>query len=104
MITDDDVMFQGKWLDVYGDGSYLITDDLAKQIQDSPPKPSTLYGVPIIMDEEVKVDLLETGKIPNRDPNKHPQQCRITQATMIVHGLTRNGACPTIRNPKKDRP
>lgn len=104
MTADDDVMFQGKWLDVYGDGSYLITDDLAKQIQDSPPKPGTLYGRPIIMDEEVKVDSLETGKIPNRDPNKHTKQCPLTRATLIVHGLTRNGACPTIRNPKKDRP
>lgn len=51
-----------------------------------------------IMDEEQKA---ATPEIPNRDPNEHSEQCPMTKATMIVLGLTRNGACPPIRNPKK---
>ena len=109
MTSDDDVMFQGKWIDVYGDGSYLITDDLAKQIQDSPPKPGTLYGRPIVIEDNREHPgnchngpSTAAGSLAKMLPVTH--QCPATRAAIEANGLTRNGACPTIRNPKKDRP
>ena len=104
---DDDVMFQGKWIGLES-GMYWIPNEVAEQIVAHPPAPNTLFGKPIVMEDNQKhpgnchngpKSARDFG--PNRDPNKHSEQCPMTQATMIVHGLTRNGACPTIRNPKK---
>jgi len=129
MTADDDVMFQGKWIDVFGDGSYLITDELRDQIIANPPDPGTLFGKPVIMDERERIkdsincSFARIHSCTTPDTREHPgnchngstsaaqvvkalaaeasQQCPMTKATMIVLGLTRNGACPPIRNPKK---
>lgn len=51
MASDEPVMFQGKWIETDNGGKWFIPDDLAKQIQDNPPKPGTLFGLPIVLDD-----------------------------------------------------
>jgi hypothetical protein len=105
MASDEPVMFQGKWIDV-DNGSFFIPDDLAKQIQDSPPKPGTLYGRPIVIEDNRE----HPGNCHNGSNNAekiatywvdHSNQCQATIDAIKTHGLTRNGACPTIRDSRK---
>ena len=107
MSADDDVMFQGKWIDV-DNGSFFIPDDLARQIQDSPPKPGTLYGRPIVIEDNREHPgnchngpSSVAGKLARIVPVPH--QCQATRAAIETQGLTRRGACPTIRNPRKEK-
>jgi hypothetical protein len=119
MNDDDDVMFQGKWIDV-DNGSFFIPDDLAKQIQDSPPKPGTLYGKTIVIADNRESDnLTKISDTRLRPGNCHngpmtvatslakmmpvTNQCQATRAAIETQGLTRRGACPTIRNPRKGK-
>jgi len=106
-VIDEPVMFQGKWIDVFGDGSYMITDELAQQITANPPEPYTMLGKPVIMDTQE-----HPGNCHNGSSNAaniaaywvdHSHQCQATIDAIKTHGLTRNGACPTIRNPRKAR-
>ena len=106
MTADDDVMFQGKWISTE-DGVWWIPDVLAEEIAANPCEPNTLFGKPVIIDTRE-----HPGNCHNGSSNaagiasywvKHTHQCQATIDAIKTHGLTRNGACPTIRNPRKVR-
>jgi hypothetical protein len=104
-MTDDDVMFQGKWISSSDGGTWWIPDEVAEQIIANPPEPGTLFGKQVIIDNRE-----HPGNCHNGSSNaeniaaywvNHSHQCQATIDAIKTHGLTRNGACPTIRNPRK---
>ena len=103
-MTSEPVMFQGKWIETDDCGTWWVPDELIKQIQDNQPAAGTLFGKPVIIDTREHPGNCHNGyqtacgSIPNRDPAKHPDQCPMTRAALSEIGLTRKGACPTIRN------
>jgi len=108
MTADDDVLFQGKWIPLYEDGSYWMDEEVVKQIQENHPDPDKLFGKPIVIEDSRE----HPGNCHNGQSNAgkiasywvdHTNQCPATRAAIKSQGLTRNGACPTIRNPKKER-
>lgn len=108
-MTSEPVMFQGKWIETDDGGTWWVADELIEEIQNSPPvsMECTLFGKPVIIENNQDhpgnchngVRYAET--IPYRDPVKYPERCPMTCAVLAEQGLTRNGACPTIRNPRK---
>lgn len=111
-MTDEPVMFQGKWIETDDGGTWFVPDEVIEEIRVNPPSAGTLFGMPVIDNREhpgnchngaTVFDSVARGTIPNRDPNKHHQQCPETKAALENLGLTKNGACPTIRNSRKGK-
>ena len=108
-MTDDDVMFQGKWISTDDGGVWWIPDELAKQIASNPPAADTLLGKPVVIEDNRE----HPGNCHNGTTSvaqmlaaiiTPPHQYQATIDAIKNHGLTRNGACPTIRNPRKAKP
>ena len=111
-MTSEPVMFQGKWIETDNGGTWWVPDELIKEIQDNPAvsMESTLFGNPVIIENNQDhpgnchngVRYAET--IPYHNQVHYPERCPITRAVLAEQGLTRRGACPTIRNPRKAKP
>lgn len=76
-------------------GEFWLSDELCEQITATGGvvEPNTLYGIPIVMDEDIVVqDSLETP--PPKLQGFKP--CPATDATITLHGLTPSKSCPPI--------
>ena len=108
-MNNEPVMFHGKWIETDDGGTWWVADEVAEQIVANPPAASTLFGKPVVIEDNRE----HPGNCHNGSSNAeniaaywvdHTHQCQATIDAIKTHGLTRNGACPTIRNPRKVKP